>query len=454
MSESERVDYLIRDCMVLTFDREHSVFRCGAVAISGDKIAAAGPSAEISRRCIAEHVIDGHGKLCIPGLINAHSHMAMATMRGITHDVPDVLYDIMWPIETSLREDDIYDLAMLGIVESLRAGTTCLVDHYFFMDEIARACIDAGVRGVLGHTVMSSDGPFVGDLELQEAFAFVEKWRGHTLITPVFAPHAADTVRPEWLREISEEARRLGLGVHLHVAQSQREVDVVESRYGRTPIQHLADNGVLGPSTIAAHCIYVSDDDVGLLAESGTTAVFCPTVHAVSGKVCRAGMLLQRGVRVGLGTDCASNNDDMNMLEELRMAVAVQNAIEGRPGTLTTKQALEMATITNAGAVGMSGKLGALAPGYFADLVLLDVHSARWTPLVDVEANLVYCASERDVNTVFVAGKPVVVEGRVVTVDEDEVVSKGRAACERVFSRAMRAWPGFAHLPRTAFRDQ
>ncbi|HHY45875.1 MAG TPA: amidohydrolase [Firmicutes bacterium] len=448
------VDYLIAGSMVLTLDPQGTAYRDGAVATRGDVILAVGPAREIEARVAPRRRIDGSGKLVIPGLINAHSHMAMAPMRGITHDVPGVIYSIMWPVEASLREEDIYDLAMLGVVESLRAGTTCLVDHYFFMEEIARACQDAGIRAVLGHTVMSSDGPFTGEDQLRAAFDFVERWHGRSpLITPWFAPHAPDTVRPEWLREMAAASGRSGAGIHLHLAQTEREVEVVRSRYGRTPVEQLAECGILGPSTLAAHCIYLTESDIDLLAQSGTTAVFCPTVHANTGKVCRAAHLMRRGVRVGLGSDCASNNDDMNMLEEIRMAVAVQNTIEGHPGALTAGQALRMATTVNAAAIGQADRLGSIKPGYQADLVLLDIRKARWTPLINAEANLVYCGSESDIEMVFVAGVLVVENGRVTTVEEDEVVRRGAAACQRIFDRAGRAMPRFRNLPATVFAD-
>lgn len=447
---------MVSDVMVLTLDDHDTAWRHGAIAIKGHEIVAVGRDPELRAGFRAGRTIDGRGKLALPGLINAHSHMAMSTMRGITHDVPDVLYNIMWPLEKALRQEDIYDLAMLGAVESLKAGTTCLVDHYFFMEEIARACVDAGIRGMLGHTVMSADGPFTGEGELEAAFAFVEKWKGrHPLVTPFFAPHAADTVRPEWLRELAEAAGREALGLHLHVAQSEREVAVLKERYHKTPVQLLAETGILGPRTLAAHCILLGPGDAGLLAQSGTTAVFCPTVHGCGGKVCRAAGLVAQGVRVGLGSDCASCNDDMNMFEELRMAVVVQNAIEAAPGAIRTRQALRMATRVNAQALGLAGRLGQIAPGFYADLVLLDVTAPRWTPMVNVEANLVFCSSERDVDTVFVGGRPVVEGGRLTMVDETKVVARAEATLRRIFERASLAQPRFVQsLPRTRFADE
>ncbi|HHY99044.1 MAG TPA: amidohydrolase [Firmicutes bacterium] len=433
----EVVDYLITGAIVLTLDPKGTVYRPGAVAIKGDEIVFTGPNSEVGSRFSAKQIIDGRGKVLMPGLINAHSHMAMATMRGITHGAPDVIYNIMWPVEKALREEDIYDLAMLGVVESLKAGTTCLVDHYFFMEQIAQACIDGGIRGVLGHTVMNSDGPFTGDEEFERAFDFVERWRNrHPLITPWFAPHAPDTVWPEHLRKLGEAAEKLGVGIHLHLAQSRREVEAVRERYGRTPVEQADSCGILRPGTVAAHCIYLSEHDIDILSDRGATAIFCPTVHANTGKACRASHLIRKGVRVGLGTDCASNNDDMNMLEELRMAVAVQNLLEEDPGALSAGQALRMATVTNSRAILQSDRLGMIAPGRQADLVLIDTQSARWTPLVDVEANLVYCGSERDVDMVFVAGRLVVSGGRILTVDEREVIRRGEAACRRIYERA------------------
>lgn len=403
----------------------------GSVAVTGDRIVHVGASGVPARRAI-----DCEGRIVLPGLVNAHTHVALVSCRGISHRARSALYDVMWPVERHLTPEDVHDMALMGLAECLKSGTTCVADHYFFVEEIARAAVAVGIRAVLGHTVMAQDGPWVGERELEEGIAFVERWRGrHPRIRPVLAPHAPDTMTTDWLREMQAAAERLDTLLHMHVAQSDREVEVIQGRAGLSPVAYLHRLGLLGPRLLAVHCTRVDDADLDLLARSGAAAVYCPTVHSLRGRPQRASELVERGVRVALGTDCAAGNDDYDMWEEMRQAIAGQRVLRRRPDVFPPEQVLTMATRGNAAILGLP-EAGVLLPGHLADIVVLRADVPRMQPLLDPVANVVFCASQAEVEMVIVGGQVVVEGGRLATLDEAEVVRRGAAAARRVLQRA------------------
>jgi 5-methylthioadenosine/S-adenosylhomocysteine deaminase len=379
----------------------------------------------------------------MPGLVNAHTHVALNSCRGLTYNSGHSLYDIMWPLEKYLTADDVKALAAVGILESLKAGTTTIADHYFFMEEIAGVVAETGIRGVLGHTIMAQDGPFCGAAEYEAGVAFARKWKGrHPRIHPVLAPHAPDTVTTEWLVELARIAEAEDFKLHLHVAQTQREIDLIGKRSGgKGSIAFLKEIGFLGPRVLAAHCIWISDEELQILAESGATAAYCPTVHSLHGNGLRAVELLEAGGKVALGSDCAAGNDDMDMFEEMRMAAASQSLLLRRDRAMKPDLLLAMATRGNAEALGVGALTGSLEPGKQADLLILRADAPRMTPLLNPVANTVMCGSESVIERVIVAGETVVQDGKVLTVDEAEVVRAGSAAVRRVMERARASNP-------------
>jgi 5-methylthioadenosine/S-adenosylhomocysteine deaminase len=415
------------------------------IAIDGGAIVALGPGLPFAAR----RVIDGHERIVIPGLINAHTHLALTVCRGISHGDLSALYDVMWAVEQHITGEDVADLALLGALECLRGGTTCVNDHYFFAEQVAQSLTTLGIRALVGHTVMASGGPWVGDAELAEALAFVARWHGRDpLVTPTLAPHAADTTTGPWLQALYAAAERYDALFHIHVAQTDREVATITARGGRSPVAYLAGLGVLGPRTLAVHCTRVDDADLALLLASGCAPVYCPTVHGLRGRVLRAAELRERGARVALGTDCAAGNDDYDMLEELRQAIAGQRIIRRSASLIQPAEALAWATRDNALALGLADRVGVIAPGMRADLVVVRSDTPRMTPCLDPVNTLVMCAGEREVEHVIVDGRVLIDAGVATSVDERSVVRRGRAAAERVIERALRAGASLPGLSR------
>ncbi|UCC63445.1 MAG: amidohydrolase [Anaerolineae bacterium] len=434
----ERADLLISGGAVLTMDTRRAVLRDGAVAIAGRHIVAVGPTQALQEQIVAKRTIDATGCVVMPGLINAHTHLAMNLQRGLSTSVPDAIYRIMWPIERALTGKDCYTGALLGAAEALKAGTTTVNDHYFFMEDIARATMEVGIRAVLGHTIMTRHGPFVGQTEFDKGVAFVQRWQGsHPLVHPALAPHAPDTVSPEWLCKLRVLATELGVRLHLHLAQSQHEVETIYAEQGTGTVDHLHRLGILGPDVIAAHCIYVSDREVNLLAESGTHAVYCPRTHALCGRSLRAVAAMAQGVNVVLGDDYSGCDFGFDLFAEMQAAAMVQREMSINSQALLAKKLLEMVTVDAARALGLEGQIGALEPGYLADVVVLELGQLHTTPAFDVANTVVFGCSGRDVHTVLVDGQIVVEAGRLTRVDETALVEGTRATSAALLDRAL-----------------
>jgi 5-methylthioadenosine/S-adenosylhomocysteine deaminase len=438
---------VIENTTILTMNETREVKENSSIAVIGNQIAAIGSVEEIRASFPEGRFMDGKGKVVMPGLINCHTHIAMSLQKGITMAVPDGLYRVMWPVEKALTPEDIYAGALIGGAEALLGGSTTIVDHYFHMEEITRATLQLGLRGALGHTIMSRLGPVTGESELREGIEFARRWKGkHELVIPMLAPHASDTVAPEWLKELREIATSEGFRLHLHLAQSQRELDYIHEQHGTGCVEYLEDIGFLGEDVLAAHCIHIDDHELDILAQSGAHPVYCPMGHSLGGKPMRAWELLQRGAGVLIGTDCVTSNNVMDLTGELRIAGAAQKQMTGDRTALPSMKILEMVTVDAAKAIGMEGKLGILSPGYLADLVMLDISGLHAAPNYSLADTIIYTCTGRDIQTVIVNGQVVVEGGRLLTADEEELVQLAEATGRRLIQRAVEQDPELSWL--------
>jgi 5-methylthioadenosine/S-adenosylhomocysteine deaminase len=429
-------DLVIENTTIVTMNAKREVLSNASIVISGEKIAAIGDNERIRAQYPQAQLMDGHGKVVMPGLINCHTHISMSLQKGVTQAIPEGLYKVMWPVEKALTPEDIYTGALIGGGEALLGGTTTVVDHYFQMEEIAKATTQLGLRGFLGHTIMSRLGPVTGEQELKEGIDFVSRWKGkHPLVTPMLAPHASDTVAKEWLQQIRAEADRQNVKIHMHLAQSMREKDYIREQFGKSCVEYLYDMGFLQPDVFAAHCIFLEDSDLDILAESGARPIYCPMGHSLSGHIMRAWELLGKGANVLIGTDCVTSNNVMDLVGELRIAGAAQRQLSGDAAAMPSMKILEMVTVDAARAIGMEGQLGSLQPGYLADLVMLNLHGLHAVPNYSVIDNIIYACNGRDVEMVVVNGQVVVEGGKLRTADEEELIalaeSQGRALMKR-----------------------
>jgi 5-methylthioadenosine/S-adenosylhomocysteine deaminase len=440
----KRVDLIISGGTVVTMDRERRVIEDGAVAVERGRIVAVGKSADIARQYAARDVVDATGRAVIPGLINGHTHVPMTLFRGIADDLDlqEWLTKYIFPAEAkNVTEEFVRAGTQLGLAEMIRGGTTTYCDMYYFEDAVADETERAGVRGLLGETVI--DFPVPDNKTWAEAIRytdnFVRKWKGHALITPAIAPHAPYTVNEAHLREVKAFSDRTGAPIVTHVAETRKEVADITRDHGSSPVEYLARIGFLGPRDIFAHTVHLTDGEINLLKENGVGSVHNPQSNMKLGSgVAPVPQLMRAGVAVGLGTDGAASNNDLDMWEEMDTAAKLHKVATFDPKVITAGEALAMATINGARALHMDSEIGSLEVGKRADIVVVDLDSLHQTPRYNIYSHLVYATKAADVRTVVIEGRVVMRDRRLLTLNEELIKQKARAIRERV-SRSLSA---------------
>ncbi|NJE29454.1 amidohydrolase [Thermococcus sp. 18S1] len=365
----------------------------------------------VPRERVGEYAVDevygGDGYIILPGLVNAHTHVAMSKFRGLGEDVPIErwLSDVIWPAELEWEPEDVRRWALLGMAEALANGSTTINDHYFFADEIAKAARELGIRAFIGQTVMDTiDFPIAAP---EEGFRFFKDWVGKDeLVTPTLAPHATNTVSLELMREIGEFARGRNALIHVHLSQSMGEVREVKRRYGLSPVEYLERAGVLGDNLIGVHGIYLSDSEVSLYAKSGATLVHCSLSMAkLEGRIAPIIELFEGGTNIALGNDSPNPVGLMDMFTEMRFAAVLNKVWRRRTDVASAKEVFRWATVGGANALGL--RAGLIKPGYLADLVLVNARKAQFLPGENPHSHVVYSARGSDVELVMVNGEVV-----------------------------------------------
>ncbi len=391
----------------------------------------------LTRDAPAAESTEGVRGVLAPGLIDAHTHLGLSWARALGPIEGHPVYDLFWPLERSLTPDLVDAFAAVSAAEALLSGTTCVADHYFFAEASMAATTRLGIRSVVGETIVVTEAPHSGPESMPNALAVAERLVGIDLVHPVLAPHALDTVGDDVMREIVAEAERLDVPVHLHVAQSEREITTLMGRSGVGPVERLHDLGLFERRVIAAHCMYASTAGLSLLAAADTvTAIYCPTVHAHLGRTLRAAELRAAGGHVGLGSD-AVPMQRRDLGSEVRAASALQAVLMEDAEALPLAAAMDMATTVNAEAVGLGGVIGAIEVGFRADLVAHRTDRAVSAPFADPAA-LVAMSGPDLVDKVWVDGRLVVADGELVRADQRAVAATANAARAELFERAGR----------------
>ena len=430
------VDLLIRGGTVVTMDAGERVLSGGSIAIRGDRIEAVLDST--APLPPARETIDATGHLVIPGLVNAHGHAAMTLLRGIADDLKllEWLEGHIFPAESkNVSPEFVYWGTLLGCIEMARSGTTTYADMYMFEEEAARATERAGIRGVLGQSVIGFPVPDYRTPEdaLAGARAFIERYRNHPLIIPSVAPHALYTTPLEIVERARDLAREFGVPLQIHAVEPPEENDQMMEKLGKRTIDALAGAGVLGRGTILHHAIWLSEEDIRTIARYGASTSHNPesNMKTASG-VSPVPDLLAAGVAVGLGTDGPASNNNLDMFEEMDTAAKLHKLVRQDATAMPAKTVFHMATLGGARALGIDDRVGSLEPGKLADVVLVDARVPELTPLYDVYSHLVYAAKGGNVATVLVNGRIVVRNRRMETVDEAEVLAKARELKGRI----------------------
>ena len=428
-ASGEPVDLLVTGGTVLTMDGERRVIEEGAVAVRGDRIVAVGPAAELDARFRPQRRLRAGGGLILPGLINGHTHAAMALYRGVADDrsLQDWLTNYIFPLEAQLtRPEFVYWGTKLAAREMIRGGVTTFADMYYFEDRVAEAASEAGMRVVAGQTVLDFPAPdFESPAEtLRWTEEFIARWQGHPLVIPAVAPHSAYLLAPEYLRAAAKLARRTGTPLLIHLAETQAEIGEVAEKRKQTPVAFLAGLGVFEAHTVAAHCVWVDEEDRRLLAEHAVGCVHNPTSNMkLASGVAPVPGLRAAGVAVGLGTDGpAGSNNDFNLFEEMDLAAKLQKVTRLDPMVLPAQAAVEMATIEGARALGLEQEIGSLEAGKRADLIVVRREGFHAMPYYSGSySQLVYALKAGDVEATVINGQVVMEAGRVLTIDDDEL---------------------------------
>lgn len=435
----EVVDSLIVRGTVVTMDNDRAVIVDGAIAVKGGRIVAVGKSSELLSKYRTRNLVNAAGKVVIPGLINTHTHVPMTLFRGLADDLDlqEWLTEHIFPAEArNVDEEFVRAGTRLALVEMIRGGTTTFNDMYYFEDAIADETAKAGMRAVLGQTLIDFPAPDFKtfDAALDAARTFVTKWKSHPLITPAIAPHAPYTVSTEHLLKSRRLADELNAPIHIHVAEAASETEFVQQNHrGLRPIEYLENIGFFGPKTIAAHVIQANESELLILKNREVGIAHNPQSNMkLAAGVAPVPAMLRLGLRAGLGTDGAASNNDLNLWEEMDTAAKLHKVFLGDPKVATAEEMFMMATIGGARALHMEDRIGSLEVGKRADIVLVDFDRPNQTPFYNIYSHLVYATKADSVDSVMIEGKWVMTGKRLLTLNESAIKRVANAYHNRV----------------------
>ena len=409
-----------------------------SVAISNDKIIDVLPTNEANKKYApkAHHKLEDHA--LIPGFINTHTHAAMALLKGFADDLPlsEWLNNHIWPTEGKhVSHQFVYDGASIAIAEMIKSGTTTINDMYFFPEATARAAEDAGIRANIGIIALDFPSAYAQNFEeyISKGLELHAKYESSPMISTMFAPHAPYTVSPEKLQKIRSLAQDKNLKLQMHIHETAFEVEQAETETGNRPLTSLNQIDFLGSNLIAVHMTQLTDSEIALISEKGVSVAHCPESNLkLASGFCPIAKLIEDEVNVCLGTDGSASNNDLDMLGEMRTAALLAKGVSGKANAIPAHTALEIATINGAKAMGMEDKVGSLEPGKQADIVAIDLSKIESAPVYDPISQIVYATSRDQITNVWVAGKQLLADKALTTLNEVELISKAKSWKEKV----------------------
>ena len=440
---TQPVDILLTNAHVLSMDEQLAQYDPGAVAVRGNSIVAVGPEADIKKEYAAKETFDCCGKILMPGLINAHTHVPMTLLRGLADDLRlDVwLQGYMWPVEREFVSPEFVRLGtQIACAEFIRSGVTTFNDMYFFEEEVAQATAEAGLRAVCGQSVLkfpTSDAPSYEDA-MARARGFIQTWKGHELIVPAIAPHAPYTTTADMLRETAELAKEFDVPLHIHLAETSFEVENMREEQGMPVIPYVKKQGLFEAKVIAAHCVHVDIGEIRTLKNHGAGVAHNPSSNLkLASGFAPVTKMLEAGLNVGIGTDGPASNNNLDMFEEMRLASFVAKAASNDPTSVPAQTALTMATRLGAQALHLGPLTGSLTPGRRADLIVVDLSPVHNSPRFrrdpnNAYAQIVYAAKSADVSDVMVNGKWLMRGRQLLTLNEDELLNRASEIAKKI----------------------
>lgn len=438
MEKKTAVDLLIRPAWVVPVQPEGTVLSDHAVAVTSGRIAQILPAGQARQALAPAEVIDLPGHVLIPGLVNLHTHAAMALMRGLADDLSlmDWLSNHIWPAEAEhVSEQFVLEGTLLACAEMLRGGVTCFNDMYFYPEMSGRAAQQARMRAALGIILVEFPTKYAADPQdyLRKGLETRDQLKNEALLSFCMAPHAPYTVSDKSFEQVATLADQLQIPIHIHVHESRFEIEESVKQHGARPIERLRRLGLVGPQMIAVHAVHLEDAEIALLAGQGASVAHCPASNLkLASGFARVGAMLSAGLNVGLGTDGAASNNRLDVLGDLRLAALLAKAANDDPRTLPAQSALKMATLAGARALGLENEIGSIETGKAADLVALNLSSLELSPCYDPVSQVVYAAGREHVSHVWVRGELLVRDGRLLHLDEQEIESRTRIWRQRI----------------------
>ena len=435
----DRIDLIVEGDYVVTMDEPGTIIPNGAVAIDDGTILAIGAAADIHSNYSAVETLNGDRRIVMPGLVNGHSHAAMTLLRGVADDLAlmDWLNNYIFPAEVEFVDAEFVRIGTeLACWEMIRGGTTTFVDMYYYPDTIADVVVSCGMRALISATVIDQRSPDAEDAadSINKGSNFIERWQGrNSRITPIFGPHANYTLNADQLQATRAAAMQFGVPISIHVAESPFEFQYSQDTFGMTSIELLESIGFFEGPTIAAHVVWPTDAEIPILAERKVGVIHNPTSNMkIASGIAPVTEMLEAGVRVGLGTDGAASNNDLDMWEEMRLAALLQKVEQMNPEVLSAETVLRMATSGGATAIGLGDETGSLEAGKRADLIQVTFDDVHHVPTYDVISHLVYVNDEQDVASVIVDGVVLMKDREMLTIDTDRVAAEARELAARI----------------------
>ena len=438
-ADDERIDLIVRGDHIVTMDPAATILQNGAVAIDEGLIIAIGSVADIEAEYTAVETLDGNNRVVMPGLVNGHSHAAMTLLRGVADDLNlmDWLQNYIFPAEVEFVDSEFVRIGTeLACWEMIRGGTTTFVDMYYFPDTIAEVVDSCGMRAMISATVIDQRSPDAenADDSIAKGVGFVKRWQGrNSRISPIFGPHANYTLNAEQLAATRAAAMELGVPVSIHVSESPFELQYSQDTYGMPSIELYESIGFFEGPTIAAHVVWPTKEEIPILAERKVGVIHNPTSNMkIASGISPVTEMLDAGVRVGLGTDGAASNNDLDMWEEMRLASLLQKVDRMNPEVIPATTVLGMATSGGATAIGLGETIGSLEVGKRADLIQVAFEDVHHVPTYNVISHLVFVSDEQDVASVVVDGKVLMREREMLTIDTSRVAAEANALAARI----------------------
>ena len=436
--KTSKIDTIIHATWIVPVEPKNTIHNNYSIAIHEGRINDILPKQEILKKYSSDVEISLDNQLLIPGLINSHTHSPMSLMRGLADDLPLMgwLNNHIWPTEQKhVSAEFVFDGSSLACAEMIRSGTTCFNDMYFFPDETARAVEQSGMRATLGLILIDFPSAWAKDPDeyLSKGFELHDQLHNNSLISTAFAPHAPYTVSDEPLKRISTYAEELDIPIHIHLHETADEVEQAISQSGKRPIARLHELGLLSPRLLAVHMTQLTDDEINLVAETGTQILHCPESNLkLASGFCPVFKLQQAGINVALGTDSASSNNDLDMISEMRTAALLAKAVANNASALPADEILRMATINAAKALGLDSEIGSLEPGKSADITAIDLSGIENQPVYNPVSQLIYSAGRENVTNVWVAGNHLLKNRVLTTLDEKSILQKAAYWQEKI----------------------